>query len=125
MGAPASRRRHDLDPMRVQRLDRDGGPLGEPLAVIGYVTFMTFNYPQDASLWVRPITPLGLVGRPYALLPEPARSLSLKGATKEAIRDGVAEGFYNLIRSGTDMPALDFFDTIKDAVSETLEKHIK
>ena len=38
----------------------------------------------------------------------------------EAIRQGIQDGFYQMVRSGTDMPSADFYEFIKKGVYEAM-----
>jgi hypothetical protein len=40
----------------------------------------------------------------------------------EAIRQGVHDAIWAMIRSGTDMPCADFYDTIKEAAREAFNQ---
>jgi len=41
---------------------------------------------------------------------------------KEAIYRGVYDAMWQMITGATDMPCHDFYDTIKDAIKESIEK---
>jgi hypothetical protein len=112
--------------LKALRLEKDGTPLGPPVNVVGYLVLRHFGYPDDVKLTVKAVSDLGVLKRPYALLPNrESRNPLTHVEWKEAIADGVAAGFYNLVTSGTSMPTNDFFDSVHDAVEAAMEKLLR